>query len=87
MKKFLSPILLIGASVMITLSILNLFSIGFTIIGLWDIAKYYLPLVLVLSIINKIYGEQVYKKYFNLSLLLNLIFILFLVIEIKNFSF
>ncbi len=87
-EKFkISYLLCILAVIALLAEILSFFYIGFTVVGLWSLSEYYIPLVIVLSLLEKFFNKNINKRYFVASLLLNVVYIIILAVQVTNFSY
>ena len=84
-KKFkISYIVFILSVLSIILLALNFFSIGMTIVGLWDFSKYYIPIIISLLLVDRLLNKNINTKYFKMSIILNLVYIVIILVEVIN---
>ncbi|OHA93765.1 MAG: hypothetical protein A3H52_03190 [Candidatus Zambryskibacteria bacterium RIFCSPLOWO2_02_FULL_39_26] len=87
-KKFkISYIVFILSVLSIILLALNFFSIGMTIVGLWDFSKYYIPIIISLLLVDRLLNKNINTKYFKMSIILNLVYIVIILVEVINFHY
>ncbi len=82
-KLHLSLLVFITELISIALVILSNFYIGLTAVGLWDVNKIYIPLAILLLLIDKVSNKEVNKRIFVSSVVSLVILILLMIIVIN----
>ena len=80
-KLRLSLLAAIGSFILLVSLILGYFYIGLTIIGIWGISKFYLPLAIIVILIDKIFNKNLNIKNFYISIILLIVYTALLFIE------
>ncbi len=86
-EKIKISYLLCGSAVAgILLELLSFFYVGLTMVGLWDLSKYYIPLVAFLLVVDVFFNKNINRKYFKIAIVLNVIFIIIMIIQVTQYQ-
>ena len=86
-KALLSNFLLLVSALALVLELGCFASVGLTVVGLMDFSKFYLPLILVLGLVDWNISKSTPSQQTKKILLLNAMYIIILFILIGQFSY